>query len=359
MDPHTACAYTSTAGNTYAGCYGDTGYARRTWFDAGGISGLVAALKDYDQCRVQLARCGGTAGDLQEISGILLNEITICGPYGSEEATLSAPESVKKALLHSGQYDLRFEVRRAHYGLPLYYLARTHHDWWGACGLLIEDLFRSEDFPLGDPRFAKLMEAGRGTYFVRLAPFREAAATMAGFENRDDVDNLLYTLGRCVFQGAWHVDQRFSFMVSDAFRLTELRSTIELLYMVLSVDLCALRNHLNKFVPKFFSEVYPNHALVNLIERLPDMNGKTITALSQCALDAYVEMTAQFNQFLRTTVTWRFLEGKEMPLWKLILANMKRLDVVSASLEGQPAMQESRARLLEHAEGWAQKMLAA
>lgn len=347
----------------YQGSAVTSGYTRQTWYDPKGIEEMLSIMHGVEQQRLKLACKGGDADDIRKLTGLLRHEFTLTGRNSLDgkagTAHLADPQGVKRALWAAGQLDLHFEVRRTHYGLPMYYLARTHHDWWGAYGLIVEDLFLSDGYPVDDPRFVKLTRAGRGQYFLRLSPFRESVADMDGLEDRDGIDDLFYRLGRCALQGAWHTDQRFSFMVAEAFGMPQLKAAIELVYMCLSVDLCALRTHLTEHVPRFFTEVYPNPALVRLIHRLPGMNGQTINELSHTALEAYRQIARHFNRFLTTEVAWQGIEKTQVPLWKLMLANMKRLETLARYLEEDATFQQARSTLLEEAEAASEYALAA
>ena len=327
MQPKTYHGY--GASETQGGYYGRGYYAQRAWYDAAGLKDLTATMDAYDSLRRKLAREGGSVGDLRALSDLLTRSICVGGAYGTAEAKLNKPESVKKALTCAGQYDVHYEIRRLDSGLPAYYLSRMSRDWWGTYGLLVEDIYRSEDFAIEDPRFVKLMTGGRGEYFLRLAPFREKVAQIPNMTKSSTIDAFFYTLGRNILQGAWHVDQRFSFMVADAFEVPMLKAAIELIYTVLSIDLHVLRRQLNENLLRFFEDVYPNEALVQLMRILPALKDDQFAALSRGASDAYMAISEQFNRFLRTDVPWRMVETGHMPLWKLLLANVKRLDMVA------------------------------
>ena len=220
---------------------------------------------------------------------------------------------------------MHVEIRRLDSGLPAYYVARVSRDWWGTYGLLVQDIYLSGEFAFEDPRFVKLMTGGRGAYFLCLSPFREKVALMPRMTKSDAIDGFLYTLGRNILQGAWHVDQRFSFMVADAFDALVLKTAIELIDTIRSIDLHALRRQLNNDLVHFFEKIYPNEALVQLMKTLPPLKDEQFAALSRGASDAYVAISDQFNRFLRTHVPWQTLQSGHMPLWKLLLANMKAL----------------------------------
>jgi hypothetical protein len=320
----------------------------RDYFDRAGLAGMLGQFEEYEGQFLSLAEKGGSVQDIRRLTGLLGQPFVLRGPCGEAEARLGDPVSVKNALTHAGQYDVHLEVRRIDLGLPAYYLSRVRKDYWEAYGLVVEDLYRSSRYPIDEPRFIRLMDAGRNTYFLRLSDFREPVSRMLGEERsavRPRTDSLLYTLGRYVLQGAWHIDQRFAFMVAKAFDLPNLQEVIELSYFCLSCDLGALRRHLNGDVLRFFNDVYPNKALSSLIARLPHLNGSQFSALSQCALECYVDITALFNEFLRTTVQWQAPPSDETPLWKLILANMGRLPIISTPASLQESILAARTRL--------------
>jgi hypothetical protein len=338
---------------------GSYSYAREG-YSPDGIAKMLWFIRQYDESFERLAQQGGSTQDIRTLTHMLQHEFVICGPYGESEAKLSDPASVSRALSNSGQYDVHFEVRRTDLGLPAYYVCRIRQDYWGAYGLVVEDLFRSKRYIIDEPRFVKLFAHGRNTHFLRLSDFREDVARMlgeAGATERPRTDSLIYLLGRYVLQGAWHVDQRFSFLVAAAFDLPGLKQVVELSYMCLSCDLCALRRYLNDDILRFFEDIYSNRALASLIARLPSLTGNHFNALSKKALDCYVEVTLLFNSFLKTEVVWQAVERETMPLWKLILGNMDRLSLVAQQAGGQQALQKARQTLETESEECVGKLL--
>lgn len=326
-----------------AGWSGSYSYSRER-YDPNGITKLLWFIAQYDESLERLARKGGTAHDIRTLTHMLQHAFIIRGPHGESEARLSDPAGIATALSHTGQYDVHFEVRRIDLGLPAYYVCRVRQDYWGSYGLVVEDLHRSERFTLGEPRFVKLQSHGRSEYFLRLSQFRNDVACMLGEKNdteKPKTDNLLYLLGRHVLQGAWHVDQRFSFLVASAFDLPNLRQIVELCYMCLSSDLCALRRYLNDDILQFFESIYPNRALSSLMARLPGLTGNQAQALSKSARECYVEIAGGFNTFLKTNVKWQAVQDGIMPLWKLILGNTNRLPQIAEQTNGQETLQKA------------------
>ena len=330
-------------------------------FDRKGIEELLAHFRKYDESFNRLAAEGGTAQDIQALTRILQQRFRIRGPYGNAEASLSAPGDIANALSHTGQYDVHFEVRRIDWGLPTYYACRVRQDYWGTYGLVVDDLYRSERYRLDEPRFVKLQSYGRNAYFLRLSQFRNDVARMLAEDKlteKPKTDNLLYLLGRYVLQGAWHVDQKFSFLVASAFGLPNLRQVVELCYMCLGCDLCTARRYLNDDILSFFQSIYENKALSALIAQLSDVTGKQATALSKNALECYQETAALFNAFLETPVEWQAVPKGSLPLWKLILGNMNRLPDIAEQTCGQAILLQAREKLETEAQDCTGRLLS-
>lgn len=313
-----------------------------------GLSKLIWFIHQYDTALEKLAREGGGVGEMLQLTRLLQKGLVIAGPWGAQEVKLSEPAGVAAALGKTGLHDVHFDVHRTELGLPAYYICRVEQDYWGTYGLVVEDLYRSKRYTLDEPRFVALYKHGRNTQYLRLSGFRPDTARLFGEEaylDQPRTDHLLYLLGRYVLQGTWHVDQRFSFQVADAFDLPHLKQVIELIYMCLSCDLSALRRFLNPDLHRFFKEVYPNRGLAALMRRLPGMTGVQLNALSEKALACYLEVNGLFNEFLKTETAWQSMQTGKVPLWKLVLGNTARLPLVANQVMGQEAIAEARTLL--------------
>ena len=287
-------------------------------------------------------------------------EIQISGPFGKQVISLSEPDALRAALIRVGQNDVKLNIRRLNYGFPAYYLARTHNDWWGHYSLIVEDIHMSPDYPLPDQRFAKIMKSGKEHYYLRLSLFRQQLIQMLkdNGENTDfRVNSLLYNLGRCIFQGSWHTDQRFAFAFADTFGILELRNTIELVYLSLSCDLSTLRRSLTPSMHTFFETCYPNPNISRLLNQLESMTGKEMSEISQRGLVAYQQLTAEMNRALATEFQWRTSWLGPVPLWKIVVANVNRLDIVAKQLAADPKMKNITQQLEESAAACADLIL--
>lgn len=311
------------------------GYWRGVTYDREGLQKLKWILEQYDEGLTELAQEGGNVTLIHMVNRLLTREFTISGPYGREIVQLGQPDALRSALSKIGQTDVRFNVRRLPFGLPTYYFARTYNDWWELFSLIVEDIHISKSYPLLDNRFARLMVHGHEKYYLRLSLFREGIERTMDCGNNnseEEIDALLYALGRSVFQGAWHTDQRFVFVFAEAFGLEPLRNALELLYMCLSCDLAAVRRFLTPSMHSFFRTTYSNPAIGKLLESIEWLPGSKLSALNKEALTAYQQLTANMNRVLAREIPWRGSWQKSIPLWKLVVANVGRLGCVASQL---------------------------
>lgn len=310
---------------------------------------LMQRLRDYDATRVRLEREGGTAADLQLLTGCLSNPISIDDRSQHHRAVLTEPDELRQVLKRIGAKDLYFSVRVRPSGLPAYYVVRAKHGYWSEYSLLVEDLYRSPEYPSPDERFVKLMDWSHETYFLRLSQFREgvsAGLPVKGAESERKADGVLHDVGRQVFQAAWHEDQYAAFQVAEVFQLPLFRQAIELLYLCLSGDLCAIRASLDDDVSEFFVNVYPQPAIHALLARIGELDGKGLAELPEDAGDAYRRLTASFERFLRVEVR-HGSRASSLPLYKLIYANFGRLDMITPTVTSCDGLSDAGAQLEE------------
>lgn len=309
------------------------------------LAPLIERLTEYDLMRVQLEEKGGKVEDLQKIINSLNLPFCLRSHFGSHEISLCERPGLVRAL-QDLSWDLHFDVRQTYTQMPVYYICRTRRDYWSEHSLIVEDYYLSPGYPLQDKRFARLMNMGHEEYYLRLSQFRSSieGLTGRGRATNGKIDDILYTLGRHLFQSAWHEDQRLGILVADSFHLPEFRQAIELLYLCLSGDLCSLRSALNPMLFTFFGKCYQQPALRRLLSLLSSCNGETLTELPERAGRLYKRLTHTFGRFLATEISWG-ARGLTLPLWKVVYANVSRLDMVKRSMKGNPAMLEAAGNL--------------
>ncbi|MEW6386506.1 MAG: hypothetical protein AB1491_03205 [Thermodesulfobacteriota bacterium] len=308
---------------------------------------LLETLQEYDGRRCQLEEHGGEIDDLAGITEVLTQKVTIKGWGRDQQVSLANQVALQQALFQASNYTVYLDIRQQENRMPLYYLCRTHHDYWGEYSLIVEDYHLSPRYPLLDERFAKFMHFGHEVYYLRLSPFRKAAAAILApghFASSRALDHLLYTAGRNVFQAAWHEDQRLAVVVANHFGLTHFRQAIELLYLCLSGELCDLRRAVNDQLLRFFGEVYPQPAIQAFLRQLPRLEGSIINDLPQQALKLYPRLSRAFSDFLEKEVAWGRQQAR-VPLYKIIYGNFSRLGFIVSELQEKLNLQEEKETL--------------
>lgn len=306
-----------------------------------GMQDLTSLLCRYDAVRHTLEQSGGGLEMVSYLTHLLNYKCSITGPLGEEKVMLSQPDYLRSALVNVGQSDIKFNVRRLDHGLPAYYVARIHLDWWGIYSLIVEDIHLSPGYPLLDRRFARIMQSGRERYYLRLSLFREAVGPLfssAGEELGLRKDTFLYELGRCIFQGAWHLDQRFAFLFSETFEVPRLRNAFELIYLCLSSDLSALRRFLTPEMQAFFDVCHPNPGISRLLACLGSMNAAAMGDVKHRALDAYRHLVNGINEAFAAELPWPASWHGPIPLWKIVVANINRLEKVREQIGREPGL---------------------
>lgn len=335
-------------------------YMSRKEFDAA-TSVLVRQLDRYEASRLRLENQGGSASLLTSTMAILKEELSIEGRYETHKVALTDQRGVGSVLHHElWPYECRMEVRRALTGMPVYYLVRVWPDYRSMYSLILEDLYRSSGYPLGDERFAKIMWSGHEVYFLRLSQFREALlagrAADAQNEAQDEVDKLLRKVGRLVFQACWHEDQYVGMAAAGQFDLVNFRRAIELLYLCLTAELCELRSAIDDAMMRFFKEIYVQPAIVAFLERLARLDGKALAEVPQAALKHFPRLSRTFSRFLAVELPWGGQQAP-VPLYKLMFANFSRLDTVRKAITEKEELHQAAESLEKQSEAVIQSLL--
>jgi hypothetical protein len=310
------------------------------------LENLMDRLREYDALRWKLERQGGRMSDLRKIVTLLNTPAFADTRFGTRKVVLTNQGGLRNAV-RDVDSDLHMEVRQRHNHMPVYYLCRVRRDYWGEYSLVVEDLYMSPGYPVTDQRFVKLMDMGHEVYYLCLSQFRERATDMArenGSAPTWKVDDILYDLGRHVFQAAWHEDQRLAVMAATQLGLPRFHQAIELLYLCLSGELCELRNAVNESMFRFFDEIYPQPAIRTFLEVLTDLDGGVLNDLPQRASNLYRPLSRAFSRFLGTQVIWGHRKI-QMPLWKVLYGNFSRFDLAEKMLTGDKGLLAAAGRL--------------
>ena len=318
--------------------YAGYGWAyARPWAQARqGLTPIIARLKAFDHQLQKLQTEGGRLSDFAYLRDALTGKVLVSGAYRKHEAALVDRAGLRAALADVGA-GLHLEVRQIDGQWPAYYFCRTRQDYWADYSLIVEDLYRSPGYPTMDDRFARLMWGGHESYYLRVSMFRAHVLQMLTEEGLDGdrleeaVDEVLYALGRHVFQAAWHEDQRPGALCAQHLGMPQFKQAVELLYLCLSGELCDLRSAVDGLVLRFFETGYPHPAIHRFLELLPGMDGEALNRIPKDALALYARLSRAFTRFLNTEVVWS-RRGIAAPLYKIVFANFARLDVVSADL---------------------------
>jgi hypothetical protein len=321
---------------------------------------LLKHLHHYDAKRLKLEQEGGRLADLNKIAAILSQKIILKGRFREGKVALTDQAALRLMLSDIGNCDLHLSVRQLSTRLPVYYLCRIRRDFWSEYSLIVEDIYRSPGYPITDDRFVKLMYIGHETYHLRLSQFRDRVAQMVSQDGDDgdalleEVDEILYRLGRHVFQAAWHEDQQVGVLAATHFNLPCFRQAIELLYLCLSGELCELRSVINEPMLRLFEDVYPQPAIRAFLEQLAHLDGGALNDVPQRALKLYAALSKAFGCFLRVEVSWGCHQA-QVPIYKLVFGNLSRLELVGKALSRNQTVMAAGARL----EAEAQKIIAA
>ena len=232
---------------------------------------LLNILSKYDDRRIMLELYGGRTQDLIDLTNIIRRPVKIHDSFNTHQFSLSDPASIKYFLNCTCGFDFHLDIRMLDTGMPVYYLSRVKRDYWSEYSLIIEDIYISPGYSFIDKRFAKLMSSGHESYFLRISTLREAAERLFYSAEKhiyDDLDEFLYTVGKHVFQAAWHEDQRPGMLCAENLGLINFPRAVELLYLCLSGELCELRSKIDPSIIDFFIKVYEQPAIHDFLKRL-------------------------------------------------------------------------------------------
>lgn len=306
---------------------------------------LIKLLDEYEQMRYKLEQFGGNLEDMAKMSEIMKRKVPVQGYYETSEISLADPESLRRMI--SGLSDYHLDIRRRETRLPVYYLCRIKKGYWGESSIVVQDIYMSSDYKIDDERFVKLIRMGRESYFLRLSQFRcklKLSSKLTDTDEKRKKDNILYELGRNIFQVAWHEDQRMSILTARYFGIKHFQNAIELLYLCLNSELCELRSKVESDLLQNYLAIYPCQPIADFITKIKGLEGSVLDKLPNQVLRQYSKISSAFNKFLKTEIKWGVHECS-MPLYKILFGNFSRLESVGDKLRQNPQISKSKKEL--------------
>lgn len=325
-------------------------YNSRPVYDRKHLDPLFDVLKEYDSVRMKLREKGGRFLDLENLSNILQREINL-KEGAAPDLSLINQKALKRTLGHFENGDLVLDIRQQEYGLPLYYICKVQNDYHSTYNSVVEDLYISPDYTFTDPRLVKLMDWGHQYIFLRLSPYRGKFISACKKELKSDdmnFDKQLSRIGSQVLQYAWNEDQNIGIHCSEKFGLPVFRRAVELVYLCLTADLCDLRSNTDTIFLKFFDQVYQQPAILGFLQGIQNANDLPVMSLQQKARISYTNLLRIFNKLLTCKVVWGAAR-QAIPLYKLVFANMFRLDLVWQEIENNQSVRDAAGQLEETA----------
>lgn len=299
---------------------------------------LISQLAKADRLKSDLYYNTISLEKLRNMKAILDEKITLENHYEKASFSLSERFELNRAFSRTGLWDLSIYLQRDKHNFPSYLLCESVENYFGNYGIVLADFYRSPQYEIHDERFVRLMSMGHEKLYMRMSIFRDYIEKINGIDDMN-VDRLLKILGEDFFSGAWHEDQIVSFILADKKQLgiQSLKESTEIVYSILSLDLSAIRNSYTSDVKWFFSKVFPRKSLGMLFNKIEKSNASDFKFLEQRARHWYKELGAYFSSFLSTKVEYR---DCTLPVYKLIFANIFRLELISDVLVQQATLKE-------------------
>lgn len=290
---------------------------------------LIRQLELYESVKREIMQFKVSVNKLRELSGVLREKKSMDGMKFSLHET----ESIKTALHHNNLWDVQLDVRRGHMQLPKYLLCDQQRNWYGNnYGVITAEFFKSADYQLPDPRFIKLMNHSHEEYNINMAGFREKVQSEFFNGKRKGgskkTGQLLTDIGENFLQTTWHEDQVIAWMLSKHFDLPKFKEVMELLYFILGSDLCAVRQQVNNNVKGFFEKIYVQPSLLIFLENIEISEGSEFQSLETRARNWYRTISKTLNSLLQCNITWGMFDEIKIPLYKVVFANIYRLEMV-------------------------------
>jgi hypothetical protein len=293
---------------------------------------LISHLKKVDQHRFDLYNKSISLNKLRAYKSLMAEPVALSAGCDSVQFSLLEHTKFERLVSSLGLWDIQLQVRRCKFTFPKYLICETTDNYDSGYGLVLAEYFRSFDYGIEDERFIRLMSGGHEKYYIMMEPFREKLSSGSRFSS-SQIETVLKAAGENYLQTAWHDDQMVSFLVADHLKIQVLKEAIEILYLVLGADLSSLRGNYTPEMKSFFSDVFPRKSIGLMLEKTENLTAKEFQNIEEKARFWYSELNSCFASFLSTKIEFK---GCRMPAYKLIFANIFRLNLVSNAILRNP-----------------------
>ncbi|MBN1674973.1 MAG: hypothetical protein JXR37_28280 [Kiritimatiellae bacterium] len=313
------------------------------------LAPLIQRMREFDRLRVKLEHEGGLRSDLDQLSALLGRPIELC-TRPQIAVMLKDMKGIQNALRQMMLWNVSIQVRRITMSLPAWLLCQVRADYAQAYDVVLDDIYRSPGYPLGDPRFPKIMRWGHEVFHLRVSHLRaRLSETLAatGQKSIAFLEQFLRDIAHHLFAGAWHEDQYLARCTAETIGLPRFQEAVEFVYLCGIAELSELRSFVETFpahIEQFFEHVEPRPVIQAFLRVLPRLDGKTLGELPSLALPQYLAVEDAFGRFVRTQIRWGH-RGLLCPLFKVILANFSRLDLIADDLRQNEAIQAATTAL--------------
>lgn len=289
------------------------------------ISPLVDHLGRVDASRLDLFQNSVSISKLQDYNDLLIEPVRIGRNYSDHEIKLS-DHDIERKLAREGFWDLKLSVRKGRMDFPKYYLCEYREFFGRDYGIVLSDYYKSQDYQFTDSRFARMVNYGHESNFIRMSSFRSDVNRLISEENQEKTNDVLKKVGSYFLQGAWHEDQLVAWVVSGVFGLHKFREAIEIIYFILGSDFTETRNYFDDDIEQFFTLVYPRKAFLGMIQKIGSSTAEDAMEMEHIAREWYRSLNKAFSSLLKTELSWGM--RAKISLYKIIYANFYRLEKV-------------------------------
>ena len=134
------------------------------------ISPLVDHLGRVDASRLDLFQNSVSISKLQDYNDLLLEPVLVGKKFKDLEIKL-IDQDIERKLAHEGFWDIKLSVRKGKMEFPKYYLCEYKEFLGRDYGIVLTDFYKSEDYQFTDSRFARMVNYGHETNFIRMSCF--------------------------------------------------------------------------------------------------------------------------------------------------------------------------------------------
>ena len=287
--------------------------ARSVW-----LNSIIERLQLYDQC---LDSFKFTKQYLKRLNEILNQPFdwqqSLDEKYFKGTVNLCNPKGLRD-VLYEIDYNLGLDIKRWK-NFPVFFLYRYKYDSFLQHYVILEEVYRSKNYPGSEQRFLRLRAQSSERNFLNSVPYRTTIQRLLrGKKKRSDFEKKInYSLNLVaeVLNLAWDEDFELTRRLCMHLKINHIVEAMELIHLILGTEDFSWLRERPTIVTDFFVKEYGHPHIGAFLNKVKELDHREWTSLVDQAKRDYIQLKVSISKLFKLDVS---NGSHNLPLWKWV-----------------------------------------